>query len=124
MRELLPYLAVALSIAALILNALTFLRGGRWRETDDAKALVGRVAEVEGGVTALAGTGEAIAAVAGRVNETESRLDKLETLVASMATKEDVTALRGEVRAVCQLVDNQVVPGIRRIEDYMLGHAK
>jgi hypothetical protein len=71
------------------------IRTGRWRETDEAKALIKRVGDVEG-----------------RVRDCEIRMEDL-------PTRADLERLRGEVHAVRDGVQN-ANNGIDRIEAFFL----
>ena len=88
---------IAATIAAI--SALTAVyvarRNGQWRETDDAKALLQRVTDVEG-----------------RVQAVEIRMEDL-------PTREDIAELRGEVKAVGRDVA-AANSGIDRIENFFL----
>lgn len=96
LQAFLPYLAVLVSLCAVVISLWVAVRAGQWRDSDAAKALLERV------------------------DETESRLDKLETKTNGLATKADIAALKSEVDGLCKQIDTQVVPGLNRIEDYFL----
>lgn len=96
MRELLPYLALMISVVACATSVWTAVRSGQWRDSDSAKALLQRV------------------------DDTESRLDKLEERTRGLATKADISGLKSELHGVCRQIEGQVVPGLNRLEDYFL----
>jgi hypothetical protein len=92
----LPYVSLVLSLCGLTVAIWVAIRAGQWRDSDSAKALLARV------------------------DETESRLDKLEPKVSGLATKADISSLKSELDGLCRQIDKQVVPGLNRIEDYFL----
>lgn len=96
MRELLPYLALLISVIACATSVWNTIRTGQWRDSDAAKALLARV------------------------DDTESRLDKLEERTRGLATKADIASLKSELHGVCKQIEGQVVPGLNRIEDFFL----
>ena len=94
--EVLQLVSAACAIVACICAVTVARRAQRWRDTDEAQRLIDRV------------------------DATESRLDKLEPKVSGLATKSDIVALKAELHGVCKQIDNEVVPGLNRIEDYFL----
>lgn len=102
MNDLLPYFAVALSVAALILNALTFLRAGRWRDSEGAKALVERITGVER-----------------TADLHEQRIAQIEADVVGLPTKADFTRLEGEIKTTCAIAD-RTERAVLRLEDHIL----
>lgn len=73
----------------------SYVRTGRWRETDDAKQLVQRI------------------------DALEKRIALIEARDKDLPTKADLAALSGDVRLVKQLVE-RAEKGIDRIEAYMM----
>lgn len=106
MNGFLTYLAVVVSCAALLLNIATFIRAGKWRESEEAKALVDNI------------------------SGHESRLTKLETAQLNLATKADIASLESELHGLEKTVNakidgvnhavNSVGEGVDRIEGYFL----
>ena len=96
MRELLPYLALAVSVIACAISAWTAIRAGRWRDTDEAQKLVDRL------------------------DEAEDRLTQIETKLEDLPTSADLAALKGEVHGLAGQVEKHVIPGLRRIEDFFV----
>lgn len=75
------------------------VRQARWRETDDARAIAGRI-------TALT-----------------TRMEKVETRQEGMPTKADLATLSGDIQLVKQLIE-RAERGIDRIENFMMGEAR
>lgn len=94
--EVLQMVSATCAIIACICAVIVARRAQRWRDTDEAQKLIDRI------------------------DEAESRLDKLETTTKELATKADIRALKAEVDGVCRQIDQQVIPGLRRIEDFFL----
>ena len=94
--EILQLMSAACAIIACVCAVVVAVRAQRWRDTDEARTLLDRIDGVE------------------------SRLDKLEPQVAGLATKADIASLKGELDGLCALVNTSVIPGLRRIEGYMM----
>ncbi|WP_374569672.1 DUF2730 family protein [Phenylobacterium sp.] len=77
-------------------------RNGKWRETDEAKALIKRMGEVEG-----------------RVDKVEGRVGTLEDDISDLPTKADIARLEGELKTVGNDV-RAANAGIDRIEGFFL----
>lgn len=88
-----------LSLLISVLNALvlllTYQRSGRWRESDDAKALIDRVGKAEGDITGL------------------------KVRMENVATKADVARATAEIEAGTQHI-RRVEVGVERIESYLM----
>lgn len=94
--EILSLVTCACAIVAAGCAVAVARRAQRWRDTDEAVALLGRIDEVE------------------------DRMTQVEGQTKNLATKEDLAAARGEIHAVATTVNTQVVPGLSRIEGYFL----
>ena len=86
---------VGISAANLGLWLLTYLRTGRWRETDDAKELVQRL------------------------DKCEDRLTTIEADLRNAASKAELAELKAELHGVRDLVE-RTEGGVRRIESHLL----
>lgn len=106
MKELIIYVSVACAMASAACAWFVAWRGGRWRHSDAARQLV---SEFHGDVEGLAG----------RVDCAEGRLDKIETVLSHMPTKEDLERVRGEVHSTRDLLA-VVRAGVERIEGFMM----
>ncbi len=94
--EILQFCSAACAVASTICAVAVARRAQRWRDTDEAQGLLKRI------------------------DDAESRLDKLEVKTNELATKADIRGLKSEIDGVCKQIDQQVVPGLNRIEDYFL----
>lgn len=99
MTAVLPYLSLAISAVACMVAVWVAVRAGRWKESDDAKALVARIGRLEG-----------------RVDNHASRFDGL-------ATKSDVATLSQQLVAVDRSI-NTLERGVERIEAYLMEKSK
>ena len=88
-------LAAGLSLLALLVAAATYVRAGRWKEGDDAKALVAEVKAID------------------------RRLTTVETKIEGLATKSDIAELRAELKAMDKAVE-KTAAGVERIEQFMM----
>ncbi len=112
MKELLPYLAFGVSVLACGIALYVAVRAGRWRDSDDAKAIDNRInalATTVGG----AATGLALGAVATRVTALEAGMQHV-------ATKADIAGLKAEVKGLESTISS-VDAGVSRIEDHLMG---
>lgn len=96
LAETLQFVSAACAIVACLTAVIVARRAQRWRDTDEAKGLIERV------------------------DECESRLDQLETATRNLVTKEDLARVEGEVKGLCKQIDDQVVPGLNRIEGFFI----
>lgn len=106
MNETLPYWALAVSVLICLTGVYVAWRAGKWRDSDEARALHQRV------------------------ERTERRLDQHELKLKDLPTKADFEALRGEVRSVesgvraeLRGVEKQldgVDQGIQRVEGFLM----
>ncbi|NBB17031.1 hypothetical protein GVN21_16820 [Caulobacter sp. SLTY] len=115
MREFLPYAAFLVSVIACGLSLYVVIRAGRWRDSDDAKALDLRLTTIASTANAAA-PGAALTAVATRVTTLEKGME-------SVATKADIAKLTAEVRGVEKTIEN-VDKGVTRIEDHLMEMAR
>lgn len=106
MRELLPYLALLVSVVACTISAWTAIRAGKWRDSEAAKALVERIAGVES-----------------RVGLHAQRLEQIELDIAGLPTKADFARLEGEIASTCRIAD-RTEQAVLRLEDYMMKGAR
>jgi len=90
---------VASGLVSLACAIFVAQRAGRWRESDEAKLLTGRITMLETKVTAI-----------------EGKLD-------FMATKGDLQSLASEVRAIGREV-GKVEDGVKRIESWLMEREK
>ncbi len=90
--EFMPYLATAVSIAALLVAAATFVRAGRWREAEKLDQLEGRV------------------------GAHDKRITEVEATQRNLATKADITKLTAEIDGLEKLVKSEM-DGVRRSGD-------
>lgn len=97
--DALAYLAIGLSVVNAALGIMAFNRAGRWKDSDSASALIGRVAGLEGRCTAI---------------ETELR---------SVATTADVSRLDARLTALGREIGT-VERGVERIEQFLMGQPK
>jgi septal ring factor EnvC (AmiA/AmiB activator) len=95
MSQVFQFASLAISTIACCLAAASFFRTKSWRDTDEAKALVGRISQVE------------------------SRLSVIESEVEGLPTKADIARLEEQVRSVDHNVD-RAQRGIDRLESYFL----
>ena len=91
----LQFASLVAAVIAVICALYVAARAGKWRETDEAKNLIGRLGTVESKITTL-----------------EVRLD-------AMPTKADLSALQSDVRAISREV-GKVEDGVNRIEDWLV----
>jgi hypothetical protein len=96
--ELLIFFSVCsliVSVGSLILSSMNFSRSGNWKRSEDGKALVDKVGEID------------------------QRLTSVESTVKNLATKEDVAELKAEVRGLERTITN-VDSGVSRIEGFLM----
>jgi hypothetical protein len=96
--ENIQLLALVLSTCAFLVSLFVALRAGKWRESDDAKSLIGRVSGLE------------------------TRITVLETEMKDLPTKEDVARLEGKIQGVCD-IGQRTEKAVDRIESYMMERA-
>lgn len=89
------YASLAISACACLLAAASFVRTGRWRDTDEAKALAASIADME------------------------RRISIIENEIEDLPTKADIRGLEERITAVAGLV-RHTQEGINRIEGYFL----
>ncbi|MGH7027362.1 DUF2730 family protein [Brevundimonas sp.] len=94
--ETLQFVTAFCAVASAGCAVLVARRAQRWRDTDEAQKLMDRI------------------------DEAESRLDRVDGRLADVPNKADLATVRGEIHAVARTVDQQVVPGLQRIEGYFL----
>lgn len=102
LRELLPYLALLVSVIACFISGWVAIRAGRWRDSEAAKLIVDRIIEVErtSGLHA-------------------QRLEQIEDDIATLPTKADFARLEGEIVSTCRIAD-RTEKAVLRLEDYMM----
>lgn len=96
LAEILQFISAACAVIGGGTAVIVARRAQRWRDTDEAKGLIDRV------------------------DECESRLDKLDTATSNLVTKQDLARVEGEVKGLCKQIDDQVVPGLNRIEGFFI----
>lgn len=92
LSEFLALTAIAVSAVNCLLLLLTFIRAGRWKDGEDARALIARVGGLEGDVATLkadmrnvatkadvAGLGERVAGVESHVRSIERGVERIES---------------------------------------------
>lgn len=99
MTQLLPYVTAALALVSCGIALFVAIRQGAWRNTDDAKALYGRVGALE------------------------SRASLLESKLGELPTKSDVTAISEKVGALQNAMD-KTERGVERIESFLMERGK
>jgi len=97
------------------------VRSGKWRETDEAQALITRVGKV---VTKVENLEDQLndlptKVLNDRLGVAENRISILETRVADLPSKADIEQLRGEIHAVCE-IGKRTENAVDRIEGYMM----
>jgi hypothetical protein len=133
-----------LTLLAAIASALTavaaFVRVGRWRDSDDAKRIDASIAKLEGVVASDDGAGISIKhdihniknkimnidvrlttaeRASEKVSAIEGRLTGIETTLQHVASRSDISELKGEV---CGIGDQarSAAEGVRRIESFLM----
>lgn len=96
LAEILVFFSTGCALASAGCAVFVALRAQKWRDSDDAKALLERVDEVE------------------------DRLSRLETRASDLPTRADIARLEGEIDGLTKLVERTVVPGLTRMEGYFL----
>lgn len=99
LTELLPIVSTLCAVVAAACAVMVARRSQRWRDTDEAQKLLGRI------------------------DDAESRLDRLEVQTRDLPTKADLAAVKAELHAVGKTIDDGVMPGIRRLEGYWMERA-
>ena len=107
-----------LACVAFFISAATFLRAGKWRDSDEGKALIARIDRAE-----KWGDSEAAKRLIDTVDEHGKRLAAGEERFASLATKADVAEVKADVRGLEKSVD-KVDAGVSRIERILMEHDK
>lgn len=102
MKEFLPYLSVLISLVAVGIALVVAVRAGKWRDSDAAKALEGRIGTVEKASGLHA-----------------QRLEQIEDDIAALPTKADFARLEGEIVSTCRIAD-RTEQAVLRLEDYMM----
>ncbi len=95
MLEVLAGASLLISLVNALIFTLTFQRAGRWRDLEDAKALIQRMSLAEGEITGL-----------------KARME-------NVATKADVARLTAEVSGLEMLIKNTEA-GVVRIEQLLM----
>lgn len=99
MSNIVDVFPLVLSGGAFVMSVLTYIRTGRWKDSEDAKSLDGRLKAVES-----------------RVTEHEIKLDNL-------PTKADVARIEADVRSLEKTIGN-VDAGVTRIEAFLMDGAR
>lgn len=102
MREFLPYLSVLISLVAVAIALVVAIRAGQWRDSEAAKALLGRISAVENATGLHA-----------------QRLEQIEEDISTLPTKADFARLEGEIVSTCRIAD-RTEKAVLRLEDYMI----
>lgn len=97
MTDWLPYIAIAISLCSLALGFAIYSRTQRWRDTDEAKAMLGRI------------------------DASESRLDKLETQLSNLATKADISRIESDLSGLEKVVKAEIGGVSRAVNDMKEG---
>lgn len=95
MTELLPWLSFFAVLASLAVAGLSYVRAGRWKDSEDAATLIKRVGQCEGDIAGL-----------------KAGMDHV-------ATKADVASLKAELRGQGNDI-RSIERGVERIEGYMM----
>jgi polyhydroxyalkanoate synthesis regulator phasin len=90
-------------------------RAGDWRQSDEAKKLVGRVDVLETKVTA----------VESKVKElpTQAQIAGINERINGLATKAEMAAIQSDVRSLVREV-GKIDSGVTRIESFLMEHGK
>ena len=102
MREFLPYLSVLISLIAVAIALVVAVRAGQWRDSEAAKALMGRIVAVES-----------------KTDLHAQRLEQIEEDISTLPTKADFARLEGEIISTCRIAD-RTEKAVLRLEDYMI----
>jgi len=95
LSEFLTLIALGISSLNAILLMLTFIRAGRWKDGEDAKALINRVSANEGDISTL------------------------KAQMLNVATKADVASLTAKVEGV-EHQAKTIERGVERIEGHLM----
>ena len=95
MKDVLPWLSLAVVGASLLFSVLSYIRAGRWKDGEDAADLIRRVAEIEREVSAL------------------------DAQMKNVATKADIAGISAEVRSLGENII-KAERGIDRIEGWLI----
>lgn len=98
MTQMLPYVTAGLALVSCGIALFVAIRQGAWRNTDDAKALYGRVGALE------------------------NRASLLESRFGELPTKSDVAGLTEKVTALQNAMD-KTERGVERIEGFLMERA-
>lgn len=90
-----PWIAIGVSIIALIFVIATYARASRWRETDEGQRTI---ADISG---------------------LKDRLTKVETKLSDMPSKADFATLEAQLEGFEKMLRNTEA-GVQRIEGYMM----
>ncbi|EGF92441.1 hypothetical protein ABI_08770 [Asticcacaulis biprosthecium C19] len=115
MRDLLPFIAIFVSLAAFVMNVATFIRAGKWKESEEGKLLIARVERAE-----KWSEHEIARALLSTVAEHETRLAAGEIKFLNLATKADIASVKAEVSALEKTID-KVDGAVVRIERLLMG---
>lgn len=116
----LTMVAVIASSCSAIFAGSTYARYSDWRKTDEAKQLHKRVDVSEVKIAVLEARTSTLPA---KMDTTNDRLTKMETLLLTIPTTSDIARLTAEMDAV-QDSNKLQQAGIKRIEDFLLEHGK
>ncbi len=100
--DLFQMITAACALVAAACAIVAAIRAGKWRESDAAKAIVTRVDRLEN-----------------RADLTEQKVAAIETDLAQLPTKADLTRLEGEINKV-EAIAERTERGVRRIEDFFM----
>lgn len=90
--------ALAVAAAGLAVSCATFVRNGRWKDSEGAQALLGRV------------------------DDCENRLTKVEATQTGVATKAELASVQSELHGLSRLVE-RTEAGVARIESHLMSRA-
>lgn len=117
---------VLLTIAAVIISAANFVvllasfrRAGQWKDSEDARRLIDRVAACEGALTSVKSAPEVAASLGQRLGVAEQAIIGINARMENVATKADIARLAAEVAAV-EGHASRIENGVERIEGYLM----
>ncbi|HVY32842.1 MAG TPA: DUF2730 family protein [Caulobacteraceae bacterium] len=117
LQILTAFAALAAVISALC-AVYVALRTGKWRETDDGKALYDRLGKAERWQDSEPGK-----QMVKRVDHAHERIQALEIRMEDLPTREDIARLEGEVAKVAA-IGARTENAVERIEGYMMERSK
>lgn len=116
MQAYMPYLAILLSVAALVLNVFTAIRAGKWRDSEEHKDLVAKVNSHSQAIPTMLAN---IANLVLTATEHGNRLAAGEERFKSIATKADLAEVSSDVRGLEKTVAG-IDAGVTRIEQFLI----